>query len=108
MGARCWTRHEDNLLLEGRLKGESFDDIALKIGRTVKACRQRFDKATAGRGRELRDCAEIREGTRALGEAINALIMRMPANDVAETLGKPHLSNFAPFKTSSAMRRLAA
>jgi hypothetical protein len=33
----------------------------------------------------------IAYSTRALATAINALIDRMPANDVAEMLGKPHL-----------------
>jgi hypothetical protein len=77
MGARCWTRHEDNLLREGRLNNESFDDIALKVGRSVKACRNRFDKAQAGMGQELKDIAEIREAYRLLGEATNALIAKM-------------------------------
>jgi outer membrane protein assembly factor BamE (lipoprotein component of BamABCDE complex) len=91
MGARCWTRHEDNLLLEGRLNRESFEAIALKVGRSVKACRQRFDKATSGMGRELQDNAEIREGSKALGEAINALINRMTQRQIAAVLGTPHL-----------------
>lgn len=34
---------------------------------------------------------KIVRSTKALGDAINALIDRMPANDVAIMLGKPHL-----------------
>lgn len=91
MGARCWSRKEDNILLEGRLNGESFEDIALKVNRSVKACRQRFDKAQCGRGREIQDQAEIRLASSLLGEAINALLDRMRPSEVARVIGKPHL-----------------
>lgn len=111
MGARCWSRTEDNILLEGRLNGESFEDIALKVGRSVKACRQRYDKAQAGMGREIQDNAEIREGTRALGEAINALRNRMTQRQIAAVFGDAPLvtpGRENVLRGQAAERRLAA
>jgi hypothetical protein len=113
MGARCWSRLEDATLMEGRRRNESFGEIALKVGRTEKACRQRFDKASAGRGRDLEELAEIREATTALGEATNALIARMRPSDLRwlnigtlSPIGEPGTENI--LRGQLAERRLAA
>lgn len=113
MGARCWNDREDNILLEGRRKNISFEDIALSIGRSPKACRARWEKASSGWGsyNELQAIEDIKDATTKLGEAINALTDRMDRRTLAFVLGhKPanDHSRPAPYGTASALRELAA
>ena len=113
MGAKCWNEREDNILLEGRRKNISFEEIALSIGRSPKACRARWEKASSGWGsyNELQAIEDIKDASIALGEAINALIQRMSPRTLAFVLGpKPATDHAkpAPFGTASAERRLAA
>jgi len=113
MGAKCWNEREDTILLEGRRKNISFEEIALSIGRSPKACRARWEKASSGWGsyNELQAIEDIKDHTAALGEAIKALMARMDRGTLAFVLGpKPTTDHArpAPFGTASAERRLAA
>lgn len=55
---------------------------------------------------------DARQGSRALGEAINSLFERMPARKVAEVIGKAHLCEVPGLQPvlrgQLAQRRLAA
>ena len=116
MGAKCWNEREDTILLEGRRKNISFEEIALSIGRSPKACMARWQRLTAGSGsyNELQAIEDIKDHSAALGEAINGLIARMQRTTprtLAFVLGpKPATDHAkpAPFGTASAERRLAA
>ena len=113
MGAKCWNEREDNILLEGRRKNISFEEIALSIGRSPKACRARWEKASSGWGsyNELQAIEDIKDATDELEAAIKSLMARMDPRTLAFVQGpKPATdhSKAAPFGTARAERRLAA
>jgi hypothetical protein len=86
-GKRVWTRDEDEKLL-------SLMDDGVRRYQLSAHFHDRTDAAVKSRARLLRP-PEIQQdysgGSDALRDALNELIDRMPANDVAELLGKPHL-----------------
>lgn len=126
MGARSpWDSDEVGRARELFATGMTWAEVGEKLGRTGSACRdavsRHYGKIDVGRtcydGPAIpltTECmkyrANCRHGSSRLERAINALIDRMPANDVAIMLGKPHLvipGTERIHKTSSA-ERLAA
>lgn len=108
IGKREWTAEEDEKLT-------ALINSGLRRYQLPPHFPDRTPVAVKSRARVLRpyepEFPTDRVASKLLRDAINALIDRMPANDVAEMLGKPHLKipgteNF--IRGQAAERRLAA
>ena len=103
-----WTSADDDKLLFMRRQGAKNVEIAKALGRTVSAVTERtyiIESASSN----LHHRAIARASSK-LCDAINSLLSRMPANDVAAVLGgsrPPVPGTERIFKTASA-ERLAA
>src|SRR5688572_20911187 len=107
-GKHNWTPQEDEKLIALLDAGVRHFQLQPHFPhRTPAACKSR---ARTLRPAEDVGIASMKKAAAELRDAINGLIDRMPANDVAEMLGKPHLKivERAPYKTQSALRELAA
>lgn len=83
-----WSAQEDELLLSLIDRGVRRSDLPRFFPhRTIHAVRSRYDQVMRKLGRTL----TLKKRSEDFAEKINALIDRMPANDVAIMLGKPHL-----------------
>lgn len=120
-----WTCGEEIRFRQAIDEGLSRNELCVAMGRGFEALRRKAHRMGLklpaeprkrstfnyqDRTREPSKKATILS-TAALGKAINALIAKMPANDVAIMLGKPHLctpDRPAPYGTASALRDLAA
>lgn len=105
-----WTQQEDSQLIQRMMDGERIADIARSFpGRSERSVLARAARLRGSDNRDF-DRRKARNSSERLAEAINALIDRMPAREVADMLGKPHLAipgTERIYKTASA-ERLAA
>jgi hypothetical protein len=107
-GKNNWTPEEDAKII-------ALLDSGLKRSHLQFHFSNRTDSAVRSRARVLRPHEEVpttKEACDAYHAAINALIDRMPAHEVAEMIGKPHLADIPGLKPvlygQAAERRLAA
>ena len=115
-GNKNWTCRELLDLRAMHALGMRAPEMAVELDRSVEAVRFKCKALRLGLkkgGREgeiINDEKLVREASELLGKAINALIDRMPANDVHAVLGMPCHPRIprAPYKTQSALRELAA
>lgn len=111
---KLWTAREIMELRLMHADGMRAPEMARELCRSAPAVRHKCQELNLqlklGGSMEDKMMPDPTDASRKLGEAINALILKMPANDVAEMLGKPHLKipgTERIYKTA-AVQRLAA